>query len=113
VFPQAISATIRVLGNIPEIDMLVYHLGFHPVSRWGGGLISLPTMLQAIIEALADARQATGKPVLVALRPAPDRAGMKDFLAAQEAFVKAGFPVFHSLRRLGIAMARVVAWNRA
>ena len=113
VFPQAISATIRVLGNIPEIDMLVYHLGFHPVSRWGGGLISLPTMLQAIIEALADARQATGKPVLVALRPAPDRAGMKDFLAAQEAFVKAGFPVFHSLRRLGTAMARVVAWNRA
>jgi hypothetical protein len=103
---------MRVLGSLPEIDMLVYHLGFHPVSRWGGGLLSL-AFVQANIEALADVRQVTGKPVLLALRPAPDWGGMKDFLAAQEAFVKAGFPVFHSLYRLGAAMARVVAWKRA
>jgi hypothetical protein len=37
---------------------------------------------------------------------------MPDFLAAQEAFVKAGFPVFHSLRQAAKAMARVVAWNQ-
>ncbi len=112
VSPGAISATMRVLGSVPEIDMLVYHLGFHPVSRWGRGLVS-PALVKAIIEALAGARQATGKPVLLALRPAPDEGGMKDFLAAQEAFVQEGFPVFHSLHRLGAAMARVVAWNRA
>ncbi len=111
--PHAISATMRVLASVREIDMLVYHLGFHPVSRWGGGVISLPGLLGAIIDALTDARQATGKPVLLALRPAPDQTGTKDFFAAQEAFVRAGFPVFHSLRRLGMAMARVVAWNRA
>jgi acyl-CoA synthetase (NDP forming) len=111
--PPAISATMRVLGDVREIDMLVYHLGFHPVSRWGGGLISSRGLLEGIIHALTDARQATGKPVLLALRPAPDEAGMKDFCAAQEAFVRAGFPVFHSLRRLGMAMARVAAWNRA
>lgn len=113
VSPQAISATMRVLGNIPEIDMLVYHLGFHPVSRWGGGLVSSPAFVRAVIDTLTDARRTTGKPLLVALRPAPDRGGIKDFLAAQEAFVEAGFPVFHSLRRAGVAMARVVAWNRA
>jgi len=38
---------------------------------------------------------------------------MKDFLTVQEAFVAAGLPVFHSLRQVAKAMARVVAWNRA
>jgi acyl-CoA synthetase (NDP forming) len=112
-FPEAISATMRVLSGVPEIDMLVYHLGFHPVSRWGAGLSSSPAFLRATIDALTDARQATGKPILLALRPAADWDGMKEFLAAQDAFVGAGFPVFHSLRQAGAAMARVVAWNLA
>jgi acyl-CoA synthetase (NDP forming) len=111
-FPDAISATMRVLGAVPEIDVLVYHLGFHPVSRWGAGLASSPTFLRATIDALDGARKATGKPILVALRPAADWNGMKEFLAAQDAFVGAGFPVFHSLRQAGAAMARVAAWNR-
>jgi acyl-CoA synthetase (NDP forming) len=110
--PGAISATMRVLGNDPQIHMLVYHLGFHPVSRWGRGLVSSPALLRAVIEALAGARQATGKPILLALRPPPNWDGMKDFLAAQEAFVEARFPVFHSLRRIGAAMARLVAYAR-
>jgi len=110
--PEAISATMRVLGNVPDIHMLIYHLGFHPASRWGDGRLSLATFLQPAIDALTQAQQATGKPVLLALRPAPDLGGMKDFLAAQEAFVGAGFPVFHSLRQAAKAMARVVAWNQ-
>jgi len=112
VSPGAISATMRVLGSVPQIHMLVYHLGFHPVSRWGRGLVSSPALLQAVIEALAGARQATRKPVLLALCPPPDWDGMKDFLAAQEAFVEARFPVFHSLRRVATAMARLVAYAR-
>jgi acyl-CoA synthetase (NDP forming) len=111
-FPDAISATMRILGRVPEVDVLVYHLGFHPVSRWGAGLSSSPTFLRATIDALTDARQATGKPVLLAVRPAANWDGMKEFLAAQDAFVGAGFPVFHSLRQAGTAVARVVAWNR-
>ena len=109
--PEAISATMRVLGRVSEIDMLIYHLGFHPVSRWGGGRLSSAAFLQATIDALTAAQQATGKPVLLALCPAPDWDGMKDFFAAQEAFVGAGFAVFHSLHRAAAAMARVVAWN--
>ncbi|MBP1716439.1 MAG: hypothetical protein H6Q42_4642, partial [Deltaproteobacteria bacterium] len=31
---------------------------------------------------------------------------------AQQAFVKAGFPVFYSMRRLARAMVRVIAWNK-
>lgn len=111
-FPQAISATMRVIGEVPGIDMLIYHLGFHPVSRWGSGRLLSATLLQAIIGALRDAQQTTGKPVLVALRPAPDWDGTKGFLAAQEAFVGAGFPVFHSLHQAATAMARAAGWNQ-
>jgi acyl-CoA synthetase (NDP forming) len=110
--PKSISATMHILGKVSEIDMLIYHLGFHPVSRWGGGPLSSQTFLQAIIDALKEAQQATGKPVLLALRPAPNWDGMKDFLGAQEAFVAAGFAVFHSLRQAATAMAGVVAWRR-
>jgi acyl-CoA synthetase (NDP forming) len=112
-FPDAILATMRVLGKVPGVDMLIYHLGFHPVSRWGAGLASSATFLRATIDALTQARQETGKPVLLALRPAPDLDGTKEFLAAQQAFVEAGFPVFHSLHQAGAAMARLVAWSRA
>jgi len=111
--PEAISATTRVLGEVLDIHMLIYHMGFHPVTRWGDGRLSSPEFLQPAIDALAQAQKVTGKTVLLALRPAPDLDGMKDFLAAQEAFVGAGFPVFHSLRQAATAMARVVAWNQA
>jgi acyl-CoA synthetase (NDP forming) len=111
--PEAISVAMRVLGRVPDIHMLIYHLGFHPISRWGGGRFSSPAFLQPVIGALTEVQQTTGKPVLMVLNPALDLNEMKDFLAAQEAFVAAGFPVFHSLRQVAKAMARVVAWSQA
>ncbi len=110
--PEAISAALGVLGRVPEIDMVVYHLGFHPIGGWGLGRFSSEQYLAAVVKVMREATAESGKPVLLALRPAQDVAGMEEFLAAQEAFVEAGFPVFHSLGRLGRAMARVVAWNR-
>jgi acyl-CoA synthetase (NDP forming) len=112
VSPEAVAATVRVLGKAPDIHMIIYHLGFHPASRWGNGRISLPTFLQPAIAALTQAQQATGKPIILALRPPPDIDGMMDFIAAQEAFVGAGFPVFYSLRQAANAMAHVVAWSQ-
>ena len=111
--PELISATMSLLGTFPGVDMLVYHLGFHPISRWAEGRFSSPSFLQPAIDAFKKAQQTTGKPVVLVLRPAPDLNGIKDFLATQEAFVNAGLPVFQSLTQVGIAMARVVAWNQA
>lgn len=113
VSPEAIYTTLRVLGKVSNIHTLIYHLGFHPLSRWGSGKLSSPTYLKAAIDALTQAQQATGKPVMLALRPAPDLAGMKDFLAVQEAFAKARFPIFPSLGRAARAIARVVAWYQS
>jgi hypothetical protein len=36
---------------------------------------------------------------------------MTEFVAAQQAFAEAGFPVFYSMRQLARAMVRVIAWN--
>jgi acyl-CoA synthetase (NDP forming) len=110
--PEAISAAVRILANVPDIHMLVYHLGFHPISRWGYQRFSLPEFLDPVIEVLSEARSRAKKPVVLALRPAMDESGLKEFLTAQEAFVKAGFPVFHSLHQGAKAMARVTAWSQ-
>jgi hypothetical protein len=60
---------------------------------------------------MKEALQKTGKPVLLALRPPQGHDGMTEFLVAQQEFVKAGFPVFYSMRQLARAMVRVIAWN--
>jgi acyl-CoA synthetase (NDP forming) len=109
--PEAISTAVRVLSEAADIDMILYHLGFHPISRWGLGRFSSPAFLEPVITSLVEVTKATGKPVLLALRPPLDLDGMKDFLDSQAAFVEAGLPVFHSLRNGAEAISRVVGWN--
>ncbi len=109
--PEAIHYAMSVLGKLPEIHMLFYHLGFHPIGSWGQGRFSSQAYLDEVVQAMQTAQESVGKPVMLALRPALDMAGMKEFLAAQEAFVNAGFPVFHSLGHGAKAMARIVAWH--
>jgi len=111
--PDAISATMRVVSKLADVHMMVYHMGFHPISRWGGGRFASADFLQPATDALIQVQQESGKPVLPVLFPPLDLGGMKDFLAVQEAFVGAGLPVFHSLRQTAQAMSRVTAWNQS
>ncbi len=111
-FPEAIYGTMCAVGKMPDIDILLYHIGLHPISRWGGGRLSSPNFVRPVVDALKRAQRETGKPVLLVLGPAPELDGMKDFLAAEEAFARAGFPVFHSLARTAKAVSRILAWNR-
>jgi acyl-CoA synthetase (NDP forming) len=109
--PEAISTVMQVIGRVPGIHMLIYHLGFHPISNWGLGRLSLENFVKPAIGVMREAMRKTGKPVLLALRPPQGLEGMTEFLAAQQAFVGAGFPVFYSTRQLARAMVRVIAWN--
>ena len=109
--PEAIAATLPIVSKLPEVDMLIYHLGFHPIGSWGSGRFSRPDFLEPTTKIMREVRQESGKPVLLALRPGLNLDQMKEFLAAQEAFVAAGFPVFHSLQQAARALARVTAWN--
>ena len=108
----AVSVAMQVLGRVPEIDLLVYHLGFHPISRWGSGRLYTEDFLKPVISAMKETMRENGKPVVLALRPPQDLDGMKEFLAVQEAFVEAEFPVFHSMRKLARSVARVIEWKR-
>ena len=81
--PGAIATDLRILGRVPEIEMILYHLGFHPISRWGFGRFSSPAFLEPLIASIAGVREANGKPVLMALRPPVGSGGMEDFRAAQ------------------------------
>jgi hypothetical protein len=111
--PDAIATALRILGRAPEIDMILYHLGFHPISRWGFGRFASPAFLEPLIASIAAVKETTGKPVLMALRPPLEPEGMKEFLAAQAALAGAETPVFHSLGAAAKAMSRVESWGRA
>jgi acyl-CoA synthetase (NDP forming) len=111
--PDAISTAVRILSRVPEVHSVLYHLGFHPISRWGYGRFSSDSFLGPTIASFIENQEATGKPVLLALRPPLDSSGMEEFLAAQDAFVRAGLPVFHSLREAATAMSRIVTWSEA
>jgi len=110
--PKAISATIRTLSKLPEIDMFIYHLGFHYISRWGRKEGDTGKFIKPIIKALSEVQRDTGKPVIVTLRPAADWNGMREFLSAQDMFIESGLPVFNSMRQAAKTMASVVAWKR-
>ncbi len=112
VSPPAISATMRTLGKLPDVDILLYHLGFHPASRFGRAGVYGADFVSSLVNSLTEVRQAIGKPILMVLCSPPDLPGMKDFLVVQEALARAGFPVFHSFARTAKAIARVVAWKQ-
>jgi acyl-CoA synthetase (NDP forming) len=111
--PEAIFETLSLLGRLPEIHTLVYHMGFHPISQWGDGRFTSPSYLQAVTEAFRKAQTNVAKPMMVALCPPLNLEGMKDYLVVQEAFVRAQLPTFHSLRGVARSVARLVAWNQA
>jgi len=110
--PDAIGATLKVVSRLPDVQIMLYHLGFHPISSWGGGRFAQPSFLEPTIEAIRAVKQASGKPVLLVLRQPLNLNNMKDFLGAQEGFVKAGLPVFYSLHQAGQAISRVINWKK-
>lgn len=110
--PEAISSAMTIMGKISDIHMLFYHMGFHPISKWGINRFSSDNYSKRLADSLIKAKKATGKPILVALRPPGDIAGMEEFLEVQQTVINAGFPVFYSLDMLALAMARLVNWQK-
>lgn len=110
--PDIINQTLTVLGGSPDIHMLLYHMGFHPVTRWGDNRYGNDDFLKPATEAIRNAHDAVKKPVIMALGQASDLPGAEEQLKVQESFVKAGLPVFHFLEKAALAMARVAAWHR-
>jgi acyl-CoA synthetase (NDP forming) len=110
--PDIMYQTMKVIGGSPDIHMMLYHMGFHPATHWGRGWYGNDAFLNPATEALQKAHRETRKPVLLALGLPSDLAGAEERLQVQESFMKAGLPVFHSLEKAALAMARVETWHR-
>jgi acyl-CoA synthetase (NDP forming) len=111
-YPEAISAALSIIGKLSDIHILFYHMGFHPISRWGINRLIAADYPQQLIRSLLEVKMTIHKPILLALRPPENLGGMEEFLNVQSAAVAAGFPVFHSLDGLAMALSRVVSWVR-
>jgi acyl-CoA synthetase (NDP forming) len=111
-FPDIIGKALKVIGNDPEINMMMYHMGFHPTTRWGDGMYASDLFLNPAADVLQKAKLESHKPVLLVLGPTADRSSMEEFLKVQESFVKAGLPVFRTMEKAAVAMDRIVEWRR-
>jgi acyl-CoA synthetase (NDP forming) len=109
--PGAIAAAFDILGRSGEVDMIVYHLGFHAISMWGRNRLSSLEYLSDLTDVMKKAWNQYRKPILLALRPAQNEEGMPEFLTVQKAFVDAGFPVYYSLSNLALSVRRVIDWK--
>ncbi|MBN1380619.1 MAG: hypothetical protein JXA41_02970 [Deltaproteobacteria bacterium] len=92
--------------------MMLYHMGLHPVTRWGMGRFADASFSKPAAEALRKAHEETQKPVLLVLGPPSTTAGAEEMFRLQEVFVQSGLPVFHSLEKAALAITRLEAWHR-
>jgi acyl-CoA synthetase (NDP forming) len=110
--PDIVAKTVPVVLSQPDIDMVAYHLGFHPISRWGFRGFDSEKFIGPFIKAFQSAMKASGKQVFLVMRPAPDPRGYEEFVKVEQAFSKAGIPVYISMRGAARALARVLSWKQ-
>ena len=108
--PEAIEAGIGVLSGADDIDMIVYHMGFHPISRLGIGFFSDKGKIQAMVEAMKAGVGSSGKSLILTVRVPQQLEAVKELLTIQEIFIDAGFPVFNTMGDMARAMRRVIDW---
>ncbi len=81
--------------------------GWRRSARW----VDPETCREKAAEALVEARQACGKPVVVVTRPPLNVEAMEQTLAFQELCWRADIPVFPSIPRAAGALAKVLRWR--
>jgi len=114
--PSKLEQTLRIIGEAENIDVILYHTSF----SWGRGrrLMAMLgadpiTYMQMQVQQMVKARDASGTPIVVVLRPPQDVESMERTAAFQEKCWQAGFPVFPTIPRAANAIAKNVRWRRA
>jgi acyl-CoA synthetase (NDP forming) len=114
--PRELTDTVRIVAGDPRVDIILFHiaLGWGPWRRMQGPVATTfdpATMVRAIADAVARARDASGKPVAAAVRIPLDIESMEHTLAFQERCWQNGLPVFLGIPRAANAIAKVIAWR--
>jgi acyl-CoA synthetase (NDP forming) len=111
--PPKLEQTLRILGEAENIDVIMYHTSF----SWGRGRRSMAMLgadpvhyMQMQVQQMVKARDASGTPIVVVLRPPLDVESMERTAAFQEKCWRAGFPVFPTIPRAANAIAKTLRW---
>jgi acyl-CoA synthetase (NDP forming) len=113
--PSKLEQTLRIIGEAENIDVILYHTSF----SWGRGRGSLAMLgadpvryMQMQVQQMVKARDASGTPIVVVLRPPLDVESMERTAAFQEKCWQAGFPVFPTIPRAANAIAKTLRWRK-
>ena len=113
--PPKLEQTLRLIGEAENIDVILYHTSF----SWGRGRRSMAMLgadpvhyMQMRVQQMVKAREASGTPIVVVLRPPLDVESMERTAAFQEKCWQAGFPVFPTIPRAANTIAKVLRWSR-
>lgn len=107
---EGFEASFRPVAEAPNVHAILYHTSFGagPMARLGdprGRMVK-----QA--ETLGRIQQATGKPIVVAIRPATNVEGFAQSLDFQELCWRAGLATYPSVARAGVALGHLLRWQR-
>ncbi|HLA19692.1 MAG TPA: hypothetical protein VJ253_10265, partial [Dehalococcoidia bacterium] len=111
--PSKLRDTVRIIGSAENIHAVLFHTNFSfGVWRRSAAWFDPDTYRKKAVEALVEAREACGKPVVVVLRPPLSVEAMEQTLAFQEMCWGPGIPVFPSIPRAASALAKVLRWRQ-
>jgi acyl-CoA synthetase (NDP forming) len=112
--PALLRDTVTIVGDAENVDAVMFHTSF----SFGGWRRSASwfdpqAYREKSLEALVEARRASGKPVIVVLRPPLSVESMEQSTAFQELCWRAGIPAFPSIPRAAGALAKLLRWREA
>ena len=108
--PNMLERTLTAVGKAENIDVLVYPTGLPSIRRRSAALSSAAGP-DDYVNALVRAREASGTPIVVVVRPPLDTTGMEMAAPLQKKLWEAGFPVFATVPRAANAIAKLLRWR--
>ncbi len=106
---EGFEATLEPVAEAPNVDVILYHTSFGsgPMARLGDARNRM--LRQA--ETLGRIQEASGKPIVVAIRPATNVEGFQQSLDFQELCWRAGIATYPSIARAGVALGHLLRWQ--
>jgi len=106
---KGFEATLMPCATAPNVDVVLYHTSF------GGGPMRRATnprtQMGRQVQSLKKVQEESGKPVVVAVRPALSDDAFALTIEFQELCWKAGLATYPSIARAGQALARRLEWQ--
>jgi len=106
----AFEATLMPCATAPNVDVVLYHTSFGggPMGRFA----DIRTRMVRQAETLGRIQSQSGKPLVVAIRPATTGEAFEHSADFQELCWKQGLATFPSIARAGQALANLVEWQK-